>query len=100
MSSAARHLTPVSTTLPFATLDDHRVILRLGQGGMAEVFLAARPDPGSRELVVIKRLHGSDDDDPALERMLRDEALLAMHERFEVAVGDVLSGDYSRKVDA
>jgi len=78
VSSAARHLTPVSTTLPFATLDDHRVILRLGQGGMAEVFLAARPDPGSRELVVIKRLHGSDDDDPALERMLRDEARIAI----------------------
>ena len=46
---------------------------------MAEVFLAARPDLGSRELVVIKRLHGRDDDnDPALERMLRDEARIAV----------------------
>lgn len=77
--SAARTLVPISSSLPFATLDDHRVILRLGQGGMAEVFLAARPEPGSRELVVIKRLHGSDeDDDPALERMLRDEARIAV----------------------
>jgi serine/threonine protein kinase len=46
---------------------------------MAEVFLAARPDIASRELVVIKRLHGRDDDnDPALERMLRDEARIAV----------------------
>jgi eukaryotic-like serine/threonine-protein kinase len=59
-------------------LDDHQIVARIGRGGMAEIFLARRPAPSGAELVVIKRLHPDDAQDPAILQMFLDEARLAL----------------------
>ena len=56
----------------------YRLVAKLGQGGMAEVFLAAHQDPpGFQKLVVIKRLKGAIAADPELSAMFLDEARIA-----------------------
>ncbi|WP_437290734.1 serine/threonine protein kinase [Sorangium sp. So ce406] len=56
----------------------YRLIAKLGQGGMAEVFLAAHRGPlGFEKLVVIKRLKPGIATEPEVNAMFLDEARLA-----------------------
>jgi serine/threonine protein kinase len=56
-----------------------RFLCRLGQGGMAEVHLAASASAaGQPSLVVVKRMHQQHAEDAATVRMFLDEARLAM----------------------
>ncbi len=56
----------------------YRLIAKLGQGGMAEVFLAAHRGPlGFEKLVVIKRLRPGIATEPEVNAMFLDEARLA-----------------------
>jgi serine/threonine protein kinase len=58
--------------------DEYVMIAKIGQGGMAEVFLALSRGPGSfRKLLVIKRLHAHLSDDPQVVQMFLQEATLA-----------------------
>jgi serine/threonine-protein kinase len=59
---------------------EYRLVASLGQGGMADVYLAIRSDQiGARvhKLVVIKRLRDNLAEDPEFVSMLMDEARLA-----------------------
>jgi serine/threonine protein kinase len=56
----------------------YRLIAELGQGGMADVFLAVQQGPvGFNKLLVIKRLRETFVEDPDFVAMLLDEARLA-----------------------
>lgn len=62
----------------------YRLLRRLGQGGMAEVFIAHSLDVArSHGLVVLKRLRRDLSDDPSFVRMFQREAKLAasLHHR-------------------
>jgi len=60
---------------PFA---GYTLVAKLGQGGMAEVYLALAPGPqGFQKLVVVKRLHTNMEEEPMLVAMFLDEARLA-----------------------
>lgn len=66
-------------TAPPSSRSGLRPLCRLGQGGMAEVHLAARSTvPGVSELCVIKRIYPHQVDDAASVRMFLDEARLAL----------------------
>ena len=59
------------------SLERYKLVARLGQGGMAEVYLAAwEVAPFVHRPVVIKRLHPHFNEDPRLVRMFLDEARL------------------------
>jgi len=77
VTSVARQL-PTTAPRDLEQLDDHQIVARIGRGGMAEIFLARRPAPPGHELVVLKRLHPDDADDPVILRMFLDEARLAL----------------------
>jgi serine/threonine protein kinase len=75
---------PVSTnrpsTDPESGFGKYRLLAVLGQGGMADVFLAVLAGPeglGFSKLVVIKRLRSSLANDPEFISMLVDEARIA-----------------------
>jgi serine/threonine-protein kinase len=56
----------------------YTLVAKLGQGGMAEVYLALAPGPqGFQKLVVVKRLHTNMEEEPVLVAMFLDEARLA-----------------------
>src|ERR1017187_6840668 len=62
------------------TIGKYRLIAELGQGGMADVFLAVATGPaglGFSKLVVIKRLREDFASDPEFVAMLVDEARIA-----------------------
>ncbi|MEP7051038.1 MAG: serine/threonine-protein kinase [Pseudomonadota bacterium] len=62
---------------PLESLERYKLVGRLGQGGMAEVFLAAwEVAPFVHRPVVIKRLHTHFSDDQRLVQMFLDEARL------------------------
>ena len=64
--------------VPFERIDDYVVVARLGQGGMAEVFLALSVGPsGFRKLVAIKRLYKHMQSDAAAVDLFLAEAALA-----------------------
>lgn len=69
-----------ATTAPPERLDSlerYRLLARLGQGGMAEVYLAAwEVAPFVHRPVVVKRLHPHFNEDPRLVQMFIDEARL------------------------
>ena len=77
MTSAVRIL-EIPFGQPLDSLDDCHVIAALGQGGMAEVFLATRPQQVGEDVIVIKRLHPHLDDDPSVVAMFLDEARVAL----------------------
>jgi serine/threonine-protein kinase len=59
------------------SLERYKLLARLGQGGMAEVYLAAwEVAPFVHRPVVIKRLHAHFNEDPRLVAMFLDEARL------------------------
>ena len=59
------------------SLERYKLVARLGQGGMAEVYLAAwEVAPFVHRPVVIKRLHTHFNEDPRLVQMFLDEARL------------------------
>ena len=59
------------------SLERYKLVARLGQGGMAEVYLAAwEVAPFVHRPVVIKRLHQHFNEDPRLVQMFLDEARL------------------------
>ena len=61
----------------FESLERYKLLARLGQGGMAEVYLAAwEVAPFVHRPVVIKRLHAHFNEDPRLVEMFLDEARL------------------------
>jgi serine/threonine-protein kinase len=67
----------VEPPAPAALAGKYQLLARLGQGGMADVFLAVARGPlGFNKLVVLKRLRTNDEDDQALQMFL-DEARLA-----------------------
>ena len=80
LSSFAQRLPP-SSSQRLESLDDHQLVARLGRGGMAEIMLASRPGPAGSELVVVKRLHEEDAEDPVIVRMFVDEARLSLRLR-------------------
>ncbi len=69
-----------SRSKPISNRGGLRFLYRLGQGGMAEVHVAACAMPGSQQpkLLVVKRMHLQHLDDPATVRMFQDEARLAL----------------------
>lgn len=70
-------LSQASAQAPLEALERYKLVARLGQGGMAEVFLAAwEVAPFEHRAVVIKRLHPHLDQDAALVQMFLDEARL------------------------
>jgi serine/threonine protein kinase len=71
---------PESRSKPISNRGGLRFLYRLGQGGMAEVHVAACAVPGSQQpkLLVVKRMHLQHLDDPATVRMFQDEARLAL----------------------
>ncbi|HEV8549041.1 MAG TPA: serine/threonine-protein kinase [Polyangiaceae bacterium] len=71
-------LVPAPAGRPLATLDGYQLVARLGRGGMAEIMLASRPGIYGPELVVIKRLHEEDAEDPVILRMFLDESRLSL----------------------
>jgi len=73
-SAVAIHNAPQE---PLSSLERYKLLARLGQGGMAEVFLAAwEVAPFVHRPVVIKRLHPHFNEDPRLVEMFLDEARL------------------------
>ena len=68
---------PSSQTELLESLERYKLVARLGQGGMAEVFLAAwEVAPFVHRPVVIKRLHPHFNEDTRLVQMFLDEARL------------------------
>lgn len=66
-----------SSALP-TQIGRYRVIAKLGQGGMARVFLTLAPGPaGFHKLLVVKQLREELSDDPDFLTMFLDEARLA-----------------------
>ncbi len=62
----------------FDRIDDYVIVARLGQGGMAEVFLALSVGPsGFRKLVAIKRLYKQMQNDASAVDLFLAEASLA-----------------------
>jgi len=58
----------------------YQLLAQLGEGGMAEVFLAVLAGPpgsGFSKLTVVKKLRGNYEDDPEFINMLLDEASIA-----------------------
>ncbi len=59
-------------------LTKHRILLELGQGGMANVYLAVARGPGEfHKLVVLKVLRAGFAEEAALSEMARGEAMIA-----------------------
>jgi serine/threonine protein kinase len=76
VTAPAASPTPEPNAQP-AIAGKYQLLARLGQGGMADVFLAVARGPlGFNKLVVLKRLRANDEDDQALQMFL-DEARLA-----------------------
>src|SRR5687768_12586080 len=70
---------PESRGKPISNRGGLRFLYRLGQGGMAEVHVAACGGSSAKQsLVVVKRMHQQHLDDPATVRMFQDEARLAL----------------------
>ncbi|HVU00414.1 MAG TPA: serine/threonine-protein kinase [Polyangiaceae bacterium] len=75
-SSGESRVSLVESTA-WETLDRYKLVARLGQGGMAEVFLAAQEvESFVHRPVVIKRLYQHLSDDENLVQMFLDEARL------------------------
>ncbi len=73
-SGVASHSTPPEE---LESLERYKLLARLGQGGMAEVYLAAwEVAPFVHRPVVIKRMHPHFNEDPRLVQMFLDEARL------------------------
>lgn len=73
-SGVAAHTAPPEQ---LESLERYKLLARLGQGGMAEVYLAAwEVAPFVHRPVVIKRLHPHFNEDPRLVEMFLDEARL------------------------
>src|SRR5512133_153915 len=63
---------------PGGFLGRHKVLAQLGQGGMADVFLAAAPGPvGLTKLVVIKRLRDNCHDEEFAAMFLNEASIAA-----------------------
>src|SRR4030095_7511231 len=63
---------------PSANLGKYRLIVRLAQGGMGDVYLGVHKGPGGfYKLAVIKELRSTFAEDDASMRMFLDEARLA-----------------------
>src|SRR5262245_37478312 len=74
----------------------YRVVLQLGQGGTADVYLAAADGPGGfRKLVVLKALKQSLSDDEEFRAMFLSEARLAarLHHPNVVQTNEVMEQD-------
>jgi len=68
---------PTAPPEQLESLERYKLLARLGQGGMAEVYLAAwEVAPFVHRPVVIKRLHPHFNEDPRLVQMFLDEARL------------------------
>src|SRR5688500_19388537 len=77
-SSVGSRASRSPSLIPVTPYGKYTLIARLGQGGMAEVFLALSSGPsGFRKLVVIKRIHAHLEEDARLVEMFLDEARLA-----------------------
>ena len=67
-----------SVAVPSANLGKYRLIVRLAQGGMGDVYLAAYKGPGGfHKLVIIKELRSAFVEDESSLAMFLDEARLA-----------------------
>ena len=69
----------MSITPPLTQVGPYRLVRRIGQGGMAEVFLAVSTSPVGdvHKLVVIKRVRETLRDDADFIRMFLDEARIS-----------------------
>lgn len=68
---------PAASPEQLDSLERYKLLARLGQGGMAEVYLAAwEVAPFVHRPVVVKRLHPHFNEDPRLVQMFIDEARL------------------------
>jgi len=96
----------VADDLP-STIGPYRVLRRLGEGGVAEVFLAiAYGAAGFEKRVALKRLRPELQGDPRLEKLLVDEARLAARLQHGRLVGvhdlalDPATGSYYVRLEA
>jgi serine/threonine-protein kinase len=96
----------VADDLP-STIGPYRILRRLGEGGVAEVFLAvAHGAAGFEKRVALKRLRPELQGDPRLEKLLVDEARLAARLQHGRLVGvhelalDPTTGSYYVRLDA
>ncbi len=79
-----------------SALGKYRILARLGEGGMAEVFLAAAQGPsGFTKLLVIKLLRESLEHDESFVKMFLDEARLAARLNHPNVVQTFEVGDFS-----
>lgn len=77
MASFSGVAAPTAPPEQLESLERYKLLARLGQGGMAEVYLAAwEVAPFVHRPVVIKRLHPHFNEDPRLVQMFLDEARL------------------------
>lgn len=64
--------------VPVERFADYSIVAKIGQGGMAEVFLAMTEGPsGFRKLLVLKKLHAHLNEEPEQVEMFLTEATLA-----------------------
>ncbi len=75
---------PPPTTSSAIDLDGYRLIKKLGEGGMSQVFLAERADTGEPHVLKLARL-GDQDGGATLQRFLAEYALVSQINHLNVA---------------
>src|SRR5262245_28612963 len=81
-----------------ATFGKYEVITHLGQGGMAEVFLAAVRGPAEfKKVLVVKAMRSFAAEDARFRQMLLDEARLAARLQHPNVVQTIEVGDVDDK---
>lgn len=67
---------PPSNRMPTEDLDGYRLIKKLGEGGMSQVFLAERADSGERHVLKLVRIT-ADEDGEVMQRFITEYALVS-----------------------
>jgi eukaryotic-like serine/threonine-protein kinase len=70
--------------MPTDDLDGYRLIKKLGEGGMSQVFLAERADSGERHVLKLARITADEDGD-IMQRFIAEYALVSQIEHPNVA---------------
>ncbi len=67
---------PSPNRMPNDDLDGYRLIKKLGEGGMSQVFLAERADSGERHVLKLARIT-ADEDGEVMQRFIAEYALVS-----------------------
>ncbi len=76
--------TPAPTSLPADELDGYRLIKKLGEGGMSQVFLAERADTLEQHVLKLARITDGDDGE-VMQRFIDEYALVSQIDHPNVA---------------